>query len=447
MANQWQHRAWIFATILRAATVAMAIGVVLVLTAGIAESAGPPNYSVVYNFTGGADGANPWAGLTIDAAGNIYGTTLNGGSASGPGYGVVFQLKPSRSGFTFNSIYSFTGGADGAGPVARVVLGSNGSLYGTAHAGGRLDCGVPGFQYTGCGVVFQLSPQLNKTPWTESVLYTFTGASDGANPWGKVTFDQSGNLYGTAEFGGNPTCVLTSSGCGTVFKLAPSGGSWTQSVLYSFTNGSDGSRPYAGLTFDTSGNLYGTNFYGAGTGCTGVFQSPGCGTVFKLTPAGLGWVESTVYAFQGGSDGGFSQTGVIVDQSGNLYTATTSFGSGNTGTVVELSPSSGSWTFNLLASFSGAIFQQGGPRENLVMDLAGNLYGTTNSAGKYGYGAVFKLTRSGSTWTYTSLHDFTGSSYGFNPVSNIVFDASGNLYGTTTYGGTKGKGVVWKIKP
>lgn len=286
----------------------------------------PPDktYTVIYNFSGGSDGANPWSGLTIDAAGNLYGTTLNGGG----GYGSAFELIRSKSGFTFNSLYRFTGGADGAGPVARIVLGSDGTLYGTTHAGGKLDCGVPGFQYTGCGVVFNLRPQTGKSLWTESVLYTFTGAGDGANPWGNVTFDHSGNLYGTAEFGGDSSCVLTSSGCGTVFKLVPSGGSWTESVLYSFTNGPDGSRPYAGLTFDTSGNIYGTNFLGAGAGCDGVFPSPGCGTVFKLTPAGSGWVENTVYAFQGGSDGGWSQTGAIVDQAGNLYTATSSYGSG-----------------------------------------------------------------------------------------------------------------------
>jgi len=421
----------------------MAIGMMLLLTGGIAESAAHPSYSVVYNFTGGADGANPFAGLTVDAAGNLYGTTLNGGQ----GYGVVFQLKATRSGFTFNPIYRFTGGADGAGPSGRVVLGSNGSLYGTTHAGGKLDCGVPGFKYPGCGVVFMLTPQPNQT-WTESVLYTFQGAADGANPWGNVTFDPSGNLYGTAEFGGNPSCVLTSSGCGTVYKLTPGVGSWTQSVLYSFTNGSDGYRPYAGLTFDAAGNLYGTNFLGAGTGCTGFFQNPGCGTVFKLTPSGPGWVQSTAYTFQGGSDGGFSQSGVTVDATGNLYTATSSFGSGSAGTVVKLSPANGGYTYSLLASFSGAgIPYQGGVREDLVMDQAGNLYGTTNSAGAHGYGAVFKLTRSGNTWTYTSLYDFTGSNYGFNPVSNIVFDASGNLYGTTTYGGSGQKGVVWKIKP
>jgi uncharacterized repeat protein (TIGR03803 family) len=431
----------------RAATATMAIGMVLVLTVGIAESASHPTYSVVYNFTGGTDGATPYAGLTIDAAGNIYGTTLYGGSASGEGYGVVFQLKPNRNGFTFNSIYRFTGGADGAAPVAKVILGPNGSLYGTAHAGGKLDCGVPGFDFPGCGVVFKLAPQPNQT-WTQSVLYTFTGAGDGANPWGNVILDQAGNLYGTAEFGGDTSCVLTSTGCGTVFKLTPSGNSWTQSVLYTFTNGADGSRPYANLTFDASGNLYGTNFLGAGAGCNGVFQNPGCGTVFKLTPSGSGWTESTVYPFTGGSDGGWSQTGVLVDTAGNLYTATSSFGSGNAGTVVELSPSNGSWAFNLLASFSGArTSTQGGPRENLVMDQAGNIYGTTTSAGAYGYGSVFKMTRSGNTWIYTSLYDFRGDNNGFNPISNIVFDASGNLYGTTQYGGSAGKGVVWKIKP
>jgi uncharacterized repeat protein (TIGR03803 family) len=438
MANQGQHRDWILATSLRAVTAAMATGIVLVLILGITQPAPAQTYTVIHNFSGGGDGANPYAGLTMDAAGNLYGTTLNGGA----GYGGVFKLKRAGSGFTLNPIYSFTGGNDGAGPVARVVIGSNGTLYGTAHAGGQQNCA--NFQFPGCGLVFNLRPQPRACntalcPWTESVLYSFTGASDGANPWGNVIFDQSGNLYGTTEFGGIPSC---GNGCGTVFKLAPSGGSWTETVLYSFTNGSDGSRPFGGVTFDTSGNLYGTNLLGAGTGCE---NGQGCGTVFELAPSGSGWMENTIYAFQGGSDGGLPVAGVTFDQAGNLYTAALSYGSGGTGTVVELSPSSGSWIFNLVFSFSGS--HRRGPEANLVMDQAGNLYGTAFGAGAHGWGSVFKLTPSGGTWMYTSLYDFMGGSDGGNPISTVVFDANGNLYGTATVGGTTGHGVVWEITP
>jgi uncharacterized repeat protein (TIGR03803 family) len=442
MANQGQHQDWILATSLRAATTAMAIGIVLVLILGITQPAPAQTYTVIHHFSGGGDGANPYAGLTMDAAGNLYGTTLNGGA----GYGGVFKLKRSGSSFLLTPLYSFTGGNDGANPVARVVFGSNGTLYGTAHAGGTPNC--ENSQFTGCGLVFNLRPQPRacKTAlclWTESVLYSFTGASDGANPWGNVTFDQSGNLYGTTEFGGIPNCSGgIGAGCGTVFKLAPSGGGWTETVLYSFTNGSDGSRPYAAVTFDTSGNLYGTNSQGAATGC---LNGRGCGTVFQLTPAGSGWMEKTIYAFQGGSDGGNPVAGVIFDQSGNLYGAALSYGSGGGGTVVELSPLNGNWIFNLLFSLSGVTDR--GPEASLVMDQAGNLYGTTNAGGAHGYGSVFKLTPSGGTWMYTSLYDFMGGSDGGNPISTVVFDANGNLYGTATVGGTTGHGVVWEITP
>jgi uncharacterized repeat protein (TIGR03803 family) len=415
----------------------MAIGIVLGLTLGMTQSAPAQTYTVIHNFTGGGDGANPWGGLAIDGSGSLYGTTLHGAA----GFGGVFKLKRSASGFTLNPLYKFSGGSDGAGPVSGVVFGPNGTLYGTAHAGGEQNCTI--FEYPGCGLVFNLRPQASfcrsvLCPWTETVLYRFTGGTDGANPWGNVTFDHSGNLYGTAEFGGIASC---SNGCGTVFELMPSGGSWTETVLYSFTNGSDGWHPYAGVTFDTSGNLYGTNFWAAAGGC----QGQGCGTVYQLTPSGSGWTQNTIYAYQGGSDGGLPVGGVIFDPSGNLYTTTLSYGAGGTGTVVELSPSNGNWTFNLLSSLSGGT--RSGPEANLVMDQAGNLYGTAIYAGVHAEGVVFKLTLSGGTWIYTSLHDFTAGSDGGGPVSNVVFDANGNLYGTATVGGSAGKGVVWQITP
>ena len=289
MPHQRQHRSLVVGQSLRPVLGSLALTMVFLLTV-MAQSAPAQTYSVIHNFSGGGDGANPYGGLAIDASGNLYGTTLHGGV----GFGGVFKLKRTASGFILNPLYKFTGGSDGAGPTSGVILGPNGTLYGTAHAGGEQNCAS--FEYPGCGLVFNLRPQATAChsalcPWTETVLHSFTGGSDGANPWGNVIFDHSGNLYGTTQFGGITSCT---NGCGTVYKLMPSGGSWTETLLYSFTNGSDGSRPYAGVTFDTTGNLYGTNFWAAGGGCEG----QGCGTVYQLTPSGSGWLQNTIYAYQ-----------------------------------------------------------------------------------------------------------------------------------------------------
>ena len=181
-------------------------------------------------------------------------------------------------------------------------------------------------------MVYSLSPPATgcKTalcPWTETILYQFTGGSDGSNPGGNLTFDRAGNLYGTTPYGG-------AFGQGTVFKLTPSNGGWTESVLHSFTGGSDGEQPNGGVILDEAGNLYGTTWEGGGSGCWG----PGCGTVFQLTPSGSGWKENILYSFQYGTDGGYPIGGLIFDPSGNLYGTTTSGGSGGGGTVFELSP-------------------------------------------------------------------------------------------------------------
>ena len=394
----------------------------------------PGTFTVLHNFSGGGDGAAPYAGLTIDAAGNLYGTT----SAGGNGYGEVFKLSPTHGSWPLTPLYRFTGGSDGATPVARIVFGPNGSLYGTTNAGGGSGtCTSP----AGCGTVFNLQPTPTRpptplTPWIETVLYRFQGGTDGAYPgYGDLVFDSSGAMYNTASQGGTFSCP-NHLGCGAVYKLTPSGRNWTQSVIYNFTGGSDGAFPLDGMVFDQAGNLDLTAWEG------GIDNG---GTVVQLTPSGSGWTETTIHQFTAASDGSGPYAGVILDSSGNLYGAASSSGPDSGGTVFELTPPGGSWTYSVLQNFTGS--GAAGPLRNLVMDAAGNLYGTTAIAGAYSYGAVFKLTHSGNSWTYTSLHDFTGGSDGANPYCNLVFDSSGNIYGTASAGGADGHGVVFEITP
>jgi uncharacterized repeat protein (TIGR03803 family) len=290
-------------------------------------------------------------------------------------------------------------------------------------------------------------------PWTETVLHRFTGGSDGSIPgFGDLIFDRSGNIYGTTT-GGGPNFS------GTVFELTPSHGGWTENVLYNFTGvEGDGAGPYSGLVFDQTGNLYGTTAYGGNIdACIGGL---GCGTVFELTLSGSGWTENILYTFQGGNDGGWPAGGLIFDQAANLYGDTTSFGGGEcgwgNGTVFMMSYLNGQWSFSALADFADALIRKPaisaqpgpgncGPYASLVLDAAGNLYGTTTSDGAYGRGSVLELTNLG--WTLTSLHDFAGGSDGAYPISNVIFDAGHNLYGTADEAGIYGYGVVWEITP
>ncbi|MGA2372798.1 MAG: choice-of-anchor tandem repeat GloVer-containing protein [Candidatus Korobacteraceae bacterium] len=217
--------------------------------------------------------------------------------------------------------------------------------------------------------------------------------------------------------------------------MTHSGGGWTETVLYSAQPGEDGNNPLGGVVFDRSGNLYGVFWEG---GLCDV------GAVYQLSPLGSSWTEQTLYGFPcSGDDGLYPTGGLIIDQSGNLYGTTLESGSSGGGTVFELTPANGGWTFNTQYSFLGNV----GPEAKLIMDAAGNLYGTTYYDGAYGAGSVFKLTPSNGGWTYTSLHDFSAGSDGALPVSNVVFDANGDLYGTASYGGGYGHGVVWEITP
>ena len=404
---------------------------VLALVLGFMPVAQAQTYTIIHNFTGTQDGGMPMAGLTMDRAGNLLGTTNYGGhtgdNCGARGCGVVYKLTNRNSSWVLTPLYSFLGGNDGSNPrAANVVLTADGILFSTTYYGGGSCSGGS----NGCGTVFKLQPQptaCNSTicPWNETVLHSFSG-DDGAGPVGALFLDPSGNADGVTSTGGFRNG-------GSVFQLDASSG-WMETILF---------HPYgypgSSVTPDHAGNLYGSTFIGT--------SSPG--TVYQLVQSGQTWIGTDIYAFTGGSDGGYPQAGVIFDGAGNLYGATTSGGSGGGGTVFELSPSNGGWNYQVLYSFAGP--NNGllvvGPVGNLIMDSSGSLYGTTIADGANGFGAVFKLTPSNGSWSYTSLHDFTGGSDGSSPYCNLVFDASGNLYGTASAGGAFGSGVVFKITP
>ena len=369
-------------------------------------------FTVLHNFTGGADGGLPMAGVTMDAAGNLYGTTFYGG-AGGAGLGTVFELKRSGPNWILAPLHTFVGGADGAHPYGRVAIAHDGTLYGTTTEGGS----------GGSGTIYRLQPSAAVpksalAPWNETVLHRFTG-SDGAGPQGDLTLDQSGNIYGTTQEGG-------SAGGGVIYELAFSTGNWTENILYS----AQGYRtPSGGVVFDGSGNLYGVFEEGG---------SLGDGAVYELSPTTRsGWTEQILYGPSG--EEWNPMGGLIIDPSGNLYGTVPGFGGG----VFELTHSTG-WIFNELYDFGGS---GEGPVDKLVMDSAGNLYGTTCQDGNYGSGGVFELVLSNGTWNARWLHSFTGGNDGSCPMSNLVFDANSNLYGTTSFGGTYGGGVVFEITP
>ena len=430
MANPGQRRIGIFETGRRAAAAGLGLAIMFALTLGATEAVQAQTYQVIHNFMGGVDGQEPNFGLTIDAAGNLYGTTFEGDTGTGTAYKLVHR----STGWALTPLYVFTIASKGVIPYSTLVIGRDGKLYGTTAFGGIGPCLAYG--HTGCGTVFTLQNPVtfchtSYCPWIETPLYKFSGGADGSNPYGgALVFDQAGNVYGTTYAGG--------TGSGVVYKLTPAGSGWTESVLYTFAGGSDGASPWAGVTLDQAGNLYGT------TAAGGAF---GGGTVYELSPSGSGWTKRTLHSFQQQQDGGNPYAGVILDPAGNLYGATQYGGSGGGGTVFEMSPSGDSWIFTTLYSFIGSGGGHAkGPVADLVMDAGGNLYGTTGGDGTYRFGSVFKLTHGGGGWTYTSLHDFTGGSDGNLPRSNLVFDGSGNLY-STAYGGVDGNGVVFQITP
>jgi uncharacterized repeat protein (TIGR03803 family) len=384
-----------------------------VITTGAAHA---QNFQLLHTFQG-PDGAQPYAGLSMRGA-TLYGTTRTG--HSGSNWGGAYLLRPNGSGWVFQNIHIFDGTI-----LDRVVFGPSGVLYGTSPNN------IAGHPY---GYVYNLEPPVNVCTtalcsfWSSTVLYAFSGGSDGATPlYGDLTFDQTGNMYGTTSAGG--------SGNGVVYEMMGSGSNWTEQPLYAFSGSLDGGTPYSGVIFDSAGNLYGTTTAGGASGN---------GTVYELSPSGSGWTEQVLYSFQGGSDGSYPAAGLIFDQSGNLYGATASGGTGSGGTVFELSPSGSNWTHTVLYNFTGST--QCGPWGTLTLQ-AGSLYGTTVCDGANNNGNVFELTPSGSSWTYRSLYDFTGGNDGSRPYCNVTLDAAGDIFGTATIAGEYDAGTVWEITP
>ena len=381
------------------------------------------NGKLVYSFTGGDDGGDPATGLTFDASGNGYGTTVNGGSF---GFGTVFELKRLQDGnFQEAVLYSFTGGADGKNPYGGVTLDANGNLYGTTVSGGS--GGV--CSGDGCGVVFELVSSAGG--WTESVLYNFTGGNDGSGPGGGVAFDSAGNLYGTTPDGGQ-------FAVGVVYELSLQGETWQQTVIHAFTGGDDGAVGSLGLLLLANGDFYGVSELGG---------ADGAGTVFQLSPmAGGKWKFTTVYAFRGQPDSGFPYGGLITDGKNNLYGTTYYGGMDGFGTVFKLDGTTKKES--VLHSFEEGM-DGAGPTSTLVFDAAGNLYGTTSAGGfpACDCGTVFELSPAGNGWKETVLHRFREKPDGAYPYYGLSPDPSGNLFSTTASGGNSEAGIIFEFTP
>jgi uncharacterized repeat protein (TIGR03803 family) len=389
-------------------------------------------YRTLHRFTG-QDGASPRSDLILDASGNLYGTTVSGGTAN---VGTVFELTPQADGSWRETVlYNFcskTNCSDGYFPVGRLAFDQSGSLYGTTQNGGTY------FR----GTVFELTPQADGS-WRETALYNFC-CSDGYPPSGGVIFDRSGNLYGTTSWGGI-------SDNGVVFRLTPNrDGKWTEQVLYNFCSDgicTDGEGPFGGLVFDNAGSLYGATQFGGVEGC-----NFGCGVVFELTVNSHGtWKEKLLHQFSSVKDGYNTLAALIFDGAGDLYGTTSAGGVFGSGTVFELIPDQrGKWKHKILRSFTGGA-DGGEPASELAFDGAGNLYGTTAKGGDLtvcnlaGCGVVFKLTQKADRiWFETLLHRFHDRP-GAEPVAGVVLDAAGNLYGTTQGDGSSSEGSVYQI--
>jgi len=381
-------------------------------------------------------------------------------------------------------VYNFTGGNDGGKPAAQLVFDGAGNIYGTTVIGGL----------HGCGTVFQLSLSDNK--WQETVLYNFDCFGTGKNPYGGVTLDSSGSLYGTTVAGGSGG-VCTGDGCGVVYQLTKSGDTWSETVLYNFTGGDDGFGPGGAVVFDKQGNLYGTTpdggayaegvvyqlapnqqqwkqtvihaFTGgddgavgslgpllldATEGLSGVTElggAYGAGAAFRLSASGDTWSYTILYAFQGQPDAGFPYGGLIADSHGRLYGTTYFGGTSGLGSVFEIGAGATvrtPWKESVLYSFQGdtdASF----PTSTLVFDGAGNLYGTSSTGGNPSCdcGTIFKLAPSPGGWNESVLHSFGGSGDGASPNYGLTPDGKGNYFGVTPVGGTSGQGVVFQMTP
>ena len=374
---------------------------------------------------GAADGRAPYGRLIADANGNLYGTTALGGAL---GKGNVFELANGGSTgiWTETVLYTFTGGSDGSQPYGGLIFDAAGNLYGTTLAGGA----------SKFGTVYQLTPPAGGTGnWTQTVLHSFTGGGDGKAPQSDLILDHAGNLYGTTTKGGFPAI-------GVVFELTPPatpGGAWTETVLHRFP-AKDGDSPRASVIMDSKGALYGTLANGGASGA---------GAVFRLVPParpGGAWSAKTIYTFTGGVDG-FGPLSRLVLWKGNVYGTTVTGGASGVGTVFELRPSANHqapWTETVLHSF-GCMSDGCYPWAGLIMDASGSFYGTTQFGGlPANGGTVFKLEQQGGVWNESVLFGFMEPLDQIS-ASGLLFDAGGELYGTTI-GDTMRAGMVFRLE-
>ncbi|HWY21906.1 MAG TPA: choice-of-anchor tandem repeat GloVer-containing protein [Candidatus Acidoferrum sp.] len=396
--------------------------------------------NTLFDFTE-TDSFWPQGGLVQDAKGNLYGATRGGGTY---GVGTIFELSPpaqAGGAWTKTTIYNFLSwGGTGNIPSSGLIMGRAGALYGTTYVGGDSRCV--------CGVLYKLVPPTQQGgAWTQQVLYAFTSAgTDGRLPNAAVVINSQGTIYGVTQQGG-------AWDSGVIYQVKPgTGGTFTETVLYSFGNNQDASTPNGPLVLDSTGNLYGVTSLG------GAFNQ---GTVYKFIPpakAGGKGTESILFSFGGGSlSSGITPVGDIVfDTAGNLYGVTTAGGNGvGDGVVYQLQPATGAWIENVLLDFNGTTGRN--PAAGLTFNPAnGSLYGTTSAGNpmKAGSGIVFQLTPpavKGGAWTETTLYDFTFFVNGALPAGRILIDSSGNLDGTTLNGGLYGCdgycGVVYQVTP
>jgi len=432
-------------------------------------SASAATLTTLYTFSGGADGANPGAALVPGPRGSFFGTTVNGGAS---GNGTVFQLIASADGsdkYTLDSLYSFAGGTDGAGPTNLISDGA-GNLYGVSNLGGGGAAAACIYNGTpvGCGVVFELQPPAEgERAWHETVLHAFSGNDDGFAPSGLTIFD--GKLYGFT-WGGSGSC---NGGCGTVYELPPPGagkGGWTYKRLHSFTGGSAADGPFGNPLIDDAGSIYGIAYSGGSTAPSGCAPFVGCGEVFKLarpTPWSRDWIKSTVWTFDGlNGTGAFNS--LSIDGEGNLYGMTNEGGYPSSNCPAPAGAPAGcgvafklersrlgddQWTQQILWNFSGGA-DSGYPADSaLARQLDGNLIATasgTNNAGPGQFGAIVQLVHPDehqTAWKERTLFTFANDANGAVPVGAVVA-RKGSWYGTTYgYSGVAAAGTVYRIAP
>jgi len=392
---------------------------------------------IVHSFNTVSGGLYPMGSLISDSAGNLYGTTEEGGAFTN--WGMVYELVrplPPKTLWTQAVLYSFTGGADGSTPIAGLVFDKAGNLYGTTSKGGP----------SGNGVVFELvAPSTTGGKWSEIVLHAFQStSSDGGSPRGELARDGAGNLYGVTTAGG-------ASQQGTVFQLSPPAaqdGVWTETVIHSFNYG-QGMDPEGGPVVGAQGILYGTTYSGG---------LDGEGVIYRLVPPatrGGSWVYRVLHPFTGGLDGASPKGELTLRGKGILYGTATRGGSGGGGIIFQLVPpvlAGGAWTENVLYNFGSAASDGLDPAAKVIFDSVGNAYGTTSTGGACFQlcGTVFELsppTTEGADWTERILHSFptSGGKDGSQPSGSLILGKNGVLFGATNAGGTGGNGTVYGV--